>query len=134
VKEALMLDKLTGTTFWRDAMQAEIDQLLKFKTFNILAKGVKTFPGMEKYTYVPMHFVFDVKFVLPVAIGPIQQMQIFILVSCRWNRYAWVCLPRCTMVYYYVLPMLVMLFYMDLQKSWCIRLLDPNGENMPVVS
>jgi len=43
-------------------MQAESNQLLEFKTFNVLERGVKTFPGMAKYTYVPMHFVFDVKF------------------------------------------------------------------------
>jgi hypothetical protein len=62
VKEAIRLDKENGNTLWQDAMQAEIKQLLDFKTFQILPKGETTFPDMAKYQYVPLHFVFDVKF------------------------------------------------------------------------
>jgi hypothetical protein len=62
VKEAVSIDKTNGNTLWQDAMQAEIQQLLDFGTFTILPKGETKFKNMEAYTYVPMHFVFDVKF------------------------------------------------------------------------
>ena len=61
-QEARQLDKENGNTLWEDAERAEIQQLLEFKTFRILPKGEKSFPGMEKYTYVPLHFVYDIKF------------------------------------------------------------------------
>jgi hypothetical protein len=62
IREAIRLDKENGNTLWQDAIREEIEQLLRFKTFRILPKGVKTFENMNKYSYVPMHFVFDVKF------------------------------------------------------------------------
>jgi hypothetical protein len=62
LKEAMELDKESGTTHWQDALRDEIGTLLDFKTFRILPKGEVAFEGMEKYTYVPLHFVFDVKF------------------------------------------------------------------------
>ena len=40
IKEALMLEKMTGTTFWKDAMQTKIQQLLQFKTFKILKRDM----------------------------------------------------------------------------------------------
>jgi len=61
-KEALQLDKENGNTLWQDAEKAEIALLLEFKTFRILPKGEKTFEGIEKYTYVPLHCVYDIKF------------------------------------------------------------------------
>jgi hypothetical protein len=62
IREAIRLDRENGNTLWQDAMREEIQQLLQFKTFRILAKGITTFEKMKDYTYVPLHFVFDVKF------------------------------------------------------------------------
>ena len=45
---ALELDRLNGNTKWRDALQLEIDQLLKFETFLIYEKGQI---DLENYTY-----------------------------------------------------------------------------------
>ena len=56
---ALELDRLNGNTKWRDALQLEIDQLLKFETFLIYEKGEI---DLKNYTYVPLLMVFDVKF------------------------------------------------------------------------
>ena len=56
---ALKLDRLNGNTKWRDALQLEINQLLKFETFLIYKKGQI---DLENYTYVPLLMVFDVKF------------------------------------------------------------------------
>ena len=61
-KHARELDAMNGNTMWQDAEQEEIDQLMHFKTFKILGKGVRDFPNKEKYTFVPLHMVYDVKF------------------------------------------------------------------------
>jgi len=61
-KHALELDRQNGNTFWGDSMKSEISVLLEFETFRILPKGERDWPGKEKYTYVPLHFIFDVKF------------------------------------------------------------------------
>jgi hypothetical protein len=61
-KHAKKLDEANGNTLWQDAEREEIKQLMEFKIFKILDKGVKSFPNMEKYTYVPLHLVYDVKF------------------------------------------------------------------------
>ena len=55
----LELDCLNGNTKWRNALQLEIDQLLKFETFLIYDKGEI---DLKNYTYVPLLMVFDVKF------------------------------------------------------------------------
>ena len=59
---AMAIDKKNNNTYWQDAMKVEVDQLMEFKTFQVLGKGVKSFPNMKAYTYIPMHMVFDVKF------------------------------------------------------------------------
>ena len=61
-KEALELDKTNGNHFWREAMDAEIQQLLFYETFQILPRGQRDFARKSEYTYIPMHMVFDVKF------------------------------------------------------------------------
>lgn len=35
---------------------------MSYKTFWILPKGESSFFDMDQYTYVPLHFVFDIKF------------------------------------------------------------------------
>ncbi len=78
IRKAICLDCENGNMLWQDRMQEEIDQLLQFKTFWILPQGVKTFDNIKKYTYVPMHFVFDVKFDL--------QQKAQCLVSRNWTN------------------------------------------------
>ena len=56
---ALKLDCLNGNAKWQDALQLEIDQLLKFNAFLIYNKGDINLKG---YTYIPLLMVFDVKF------------------------------------------------------------------------
>ena len=56
---ALKLDCLNRNTKWRNALQLEINQLLKFKTFLIYNKGEI---DLKNYTYVPLLMVFDIKF------------------------------------------------------------------------
>ena len=57
---ALELDHLNGNTKWRNALQLEINQLLKFETFFIYDKGEI---DLKNYTYVPLLMVFGtVKF------------------------------------------------------------------------
>ncbi len=36
VKEAKRLDEENGNTYWQDAMKAELDQLMEYKTFQDL--------------------------------------------------------------------------------------------------
>ena len=50
----LELDRLNGNTKWQDALQLEIDQLLKFETFLIYRKGKI---DLKNYTYVPLLMV-----------------------------------------------------------------------------
>ena len=61
-KQALQFDKENNNTLWGDAMAEEIKQLLDFETFQILLKGQKDWPDKDKYQYVPLHFIFNVKF------------------------------------------------------------------------
>ena len=56
---ALELDCLNGSNKWQDALQLEIDQLLKFNTFLFYNKGNI---NLKNYTYLPLLMVFDMKF------------------------------------------------------------------------
>ena len=58
VEDALRLDKANGNTKWIDALNKEKDQLLSFKTFNVLDKGMKEPRGHKR---IPGFYVFDVK-------------------------------------------------------------------------
>ena len=62
VQDALCIDHKNGNMLWHNAIQDEIKQLLDFNTFRILPKGETTFEHMDDYTFVPLHFVFDIKF------------------------------------------------------------------------
>ena len=58
VREAFLLDEKNGNTYWRDAMQLEIDSLVEmhcftFKDRNFVPRGV--------YQKTTLHMVFDVK-------------------------------------------------------------------------
>ena len=55
----LKLDCLNGNTKWHEALQLEIDQLIKFNTFLICNKGDI---DLKDYTYVLLLMVFNVKF------------------------------------------------------------------------
>ena len=57
VKEAYELDEKNGNNNWHEAVQAEIDQLLDYKTFE--DKGQVTF--VQGYKRINCHFIFDVK-------------------------------------------------------------------------
>ena len=56
VARALEIDKETGTTFWRDALEKEMKTV--FIAFEIQPEGSKQPVG---YKYMPCHMVFDVK-------------------------------------------------------------------------
>ncbi len=57
-QEALALDKHNGNTFWRDATQLELDQIMEYETFKI-CKDLKKPP--KGYQYVQCHLIFAVK-------------------------------------------------------------------------
>ena len=57
VKDAYELDKKNGNTKWADAMQEEINSLLKFNTFKDMGK----LPFLAGYKNIRVHFVFAVK-------------------------------------------------------------------------
>ena len=57
-EEALHLDKINGNTFWQEAIDKEIGQLLDYETFNIQEKGEKAPNGHQR---IPGFLVFDVK-------------------------------------------------------------------------
>ena len=56
VERALEIDKETGTTFWRDALEKEMKAVMV--AFKILEEGAEYPPGYEK---VHCHIVFDIK-------------------------------------------------------------------------
>jgi hypothetical protein len=56
VERALEIDKETGTTFWRDALEKEMKAVMV--AFKILEEGADRPPGYEK---VHCHIVFDIK-------------------------------------------------------------------------
>ena len=55
VKEALEIDEMTGTTFWRDAIEKEMKNVAVAFEF---IDGVVVPPG---YQQIPCHMIFDVK-------------------------------------------------------------------------
>ena len=59
VRQAMEYDRASGGTLWSEAIQKEMKQLKDFNTFEVLEEGERP-PG--GYTFVPLHWVFDVKF------------------------------------------------------------------------
>jgi hypothetical protein len=59
VRQAQEYDTGNGNTLWSEAIQKEMKQLKDFDTFEVLGEGDKP---PEGYTFVPLHWVFDVKF------------------------------------------------------------------------
>jgi hypothetical protein len=59
VRQAQEYDTGNGNTLWSEAIQKEMKQLKDFDTFEVLGEGEKP---PEGYTFVPLHWVFDVKF------------------------------------------------------------------------
>ena len=57
-EEILRLDKINGNTFWEEAIDKEIGQLLDYETFNFQEKGEKAPSGYQR---IPGFLVFDVK-------------------------------------------------------------------------
>ena len=57
-KEARRLDELNGNTYWQDAMDTELAQLLEYQVFHSLGKDARVPDG---YQNIPVRFVFDVK-------------------------------------------------------------------------
>ena len=57
-QEALALDKQNGNTFWRDATQLELDQIMEYETFKV-RKDLKKPP--KDHQYVRCHLIFAVK-------------------------------------------------------------------------
>ncbi len=58
VKEAYTLDAQNGNTYWKDAMELEISQLMEYKTFKDMGRHASVPPG---YQQIPLRMVFDVK-------------------------------------------------------------------------
>ena len=58
VKEALMLDRENGNTYWQEAMDAELDQLNEYNTFRSVGYNARTPDGYQR---IPCRMVFDVK-------------------------------------------------------------------------
>lgn len=58
IAEAYRLDKENSNTFWQDAIQLEIGQLLDYKTYNDHGQGARVPNG---YQQIRMSWVFDVK-------------------------------------------------------------------------
>ena len=56
MKEALEIDEANGETFWHDAIDKEMSNVLV--TFDIKEEGAMPPPG---YKCIPLHMVFDVK-------------------------------------------------------------------------
>ena len=56
VEEAYAIDKATGTTFWRDAIEKEMKNVRV--AFNVLADGVAPPPDHQ---FIRCHMIFDVK-------------------------------------------------------------------------
>ena len=59
VRQAQEFDTANGNTLWSEAIQKEMKQLQDFDMFKVLDEG-ETAP--KGYTFVPLHWVFDVKF------------------------------------------------------------------------
>lgn len=57
-KHALELDLKKGNNLWKEAIQAELDQINEYKTFRVLENNEPTPTGFKR---IPYHFVFDVK-------------------------------------------------------------------------
>ena len=58
VREAYELDRRNGNSLWKKATEKEINQLLEFNTFKVLARNDSAPNG---YTRVPLIIVYDVK-------------------------------------------------------------------------
>ena len=58
-RHALQLDKLAGTTGWKESIGLELKQLKDYKTFLVVPDGT---PLPKGYKRIPYHIVFDVKF------------------------------------------------------------------------
>jgi hypothetical protein len=56
VKEAYAIDKTIGTTFWRDAIEKEVENVRV--AFNVLADGAA--PPLD-HLFICCHMIFDVK-------------------------------------------------------------------------
>ena len=59
IKAALSLDKINNNNLWKEAIDKEIASLLEMNTFEITNKNERL---PVEYGYVPIHFVFDVKY------------------------------------------------------------------------
>jgi len=59
VRQALELDRISGSNLWQEAMEKEIRQLDEYKVFETV-KELEEVP--TDYQKIPYHFVFDVKF------------------------------------------------------------------------
>ena len=57
-KEAKRLDAENGNTYWQDAMDLELSQVLEYDTFKSLGRTARVPDG---YQQIPVRFVFDVK-------------------------------------------------------------------------
>ena len=58
IKHAYELDEKSGTTFWQDAINKELQQLMDYKTFRDMGRGSRP---PEGYKNIRVHFVFAVK-------------------------------------------------------------------------
>jgi hypothetical protein len=58
VKEAKMLDKQNGNTYWQDAIALELAQMKEYKVLRSLGKNARRPDG---YQEIPVRFVFDIK-------------------------------------------------------------------------
>jgi len=58
IRQAKLFDANNRNTLWADAMDKEMNKLMKMETFIILDDKSKLSKG---YKYIPVHFVFDVK-------------------------------------------------------------------------
>ena len=58
-QEAFAIDADTGTTFWKDAIQLELDQMDEYNTFQ--DHGISANLDQSVWKRIRVHFVFDVK-------------------------------------------------------------------------
>jgi len=58
IRQAKLFDANNRNTLWADAMDKDMNELMKMETFIILDDKSKLSEG---YKYIPVHFVFDVK-------------------------------------------------------------------------
>ena len=77
-KEAIMLDRENGNTFWQDAIEEETGQLFEYKAFKDLGKNAAVPKG---YQLIKLRIVFDDKQSLKrkarIAKQHIQELHLF---------------------------------------------------------